>query len=271
MPPTTTTRLGLEKPDPNDLYNVALWNSNMDKLDADIGGLTVCTSSSRPSTPSTGRIIFETDTRLYYHWSGSAWTLYPFGITVCTSGTRPSTPFQGQAIYETDTGAILVHNSGAWVTMVAGTNFQPGLIAGNSYDAANTTLTTMANNTTEQLSGMSIPSATYRVGYVYKVTALVEYDNVAGGRLLFRLRINGTAGTQLGTMQSADQISGSVREHQIVTGFIKPSGSDITDTVVLTATRGATNATVPRIYKSTTTKPFIMSELIGPSSRLTSV
>lgn len=271
MPPTLTTRLELEKPDPDDLYDVAIWNNNMDKLDADIGGLTVCTSSTRPSTPSVGQLIFETDTRRYYHRGASTWELFPFGITVCTSGTRPSSPFQDQAIYETDTGAILVRNSGAWITIIPGTNFQPGIIQGNCYDAANATLTTMSNNTSEQLTGMSIPSATYRVGYVYKVSAVVEYDNVAGGRLTFRLRINGLAGTQIGTFQSPDQISGSIREHAQIFGIIKPSGSDLTDTVVVTAQRGATNATVPRIYKSTTTKPFAMSELMGISSRLSAV
>lgn len=271
MPPTLTPRLSLKKPDTEDLYDVAIVNENMDKLDADVGGLVICTSSTRPTTPSSGQIIYETDTRRYYHWSGSAWSLFPFGITVCTSGTRPASPFQDQAIYETDTGAVLVRNAGAWVTVVAGTVFQPGLIAGNSYDAGNSTLTTMANNTTEQLSGMSIPSATYRVGYLYRVTALVEYDNVAGGRLLFRLRMNGLAGTQIGAFQSPDQISGSTREHVQVFGLIRPTGSDVTDTVVLTATRGATNATVPRIYRNTATRPFIQSELLGPASRMPQV
>ncbi|MGE3487455.1 MAG: hypothetical protein AB7L09_22265 [Nitrospira sp.] len=271
MPPTLTPRLGLKKPDPADLYDVAIVNENSDKLDADVGGLVICTSATRPSTPISGQIIFETDTRRYYHWSGSVWTLFPFGITVCTSGTRPATPFQDQAIYETDTGAILVRNSGAWVTVVPGTIFQPGLVAGNSYDASNSTLTTMANNTTEQLSGMSIPSATYKVGYLYRVTAMIEKDDVAGGRLLFKLRMNGVAGTQIGAAQSPGQVSASIREHILVTGLIRPSGSDVTDTIVLTATRGATNATVPHFFRNTVTRPFIQSELLGLASKMPSV
>jgi len=37
------------------------------------GVVTLCTSSTRPGSPSSGDLIFETDTALYYGWSGSAW------------------------------------------------------------------------------------------------------------------------------------------------------------------------------------------------------
>jgi len=36
--------------------------------------VTVVTSSSRPASPSAGEIIYETDTKLYFGWNGSAWT-----------------------------------------------------------------------------------------------------------------------------------------------------------------------------------------------------
>jgi len=36
--------------------------------------MTVCTSGSRPASPSTGQQIFETDTGLQAVWSGSAWS-----------------------------------------------------------------------------------------------------------------------------------------------------------------------------------------------------
>ena len=36
--------------------------------------VTVCTSTTRPASPSAGAIIFESDTSLYYGWSGTAWT-----------------------------------------------------------------------------------------------------------------------------------------------------------------------------------------------------
>ncbi|CAB5217007.1 hypothetical protein UFOVP199_28 [uncultured Caudovirales phage] len=37
------------------------------------GAVTVCTSSTRPGSPSAGDLIFETDTKLYYGYSGIAW------------------------------------------------------------------------------------------------------------------------------------------------------------------------------------------------------
>lgn len=67
---TTTTNLGLRKPDPNDFYDVtAIANFNSDLLDAAIGpsggstGTIICTSTTRPSTPVPGMRIYETDTQ----------------------------------------------------------------------------------------------------------------------------------------------------------------------------------------------------------------
>ena len=34
----------------------------------------IVTSSTRPSSPSEGQIIYETDTNLYYGWNGTSWT-----------------------------------------------------------------------------------------------------------------------------------------------------------------------------------------------------
>lgn len=70
---TTTTNLGLRKPDPNDFYDVtAINNFNADILDAAVGGsgssggTIICTSTTRPSSPVPGMTIFETDTRRGY-------------------------------------------------------------------------------------------------------------------------------------------------------------------------------------------------------------
>ena len=42
-------------------------------LSAGNGGATICTSSTRPAIPTTGAIIYETDTTRTYIWSGSSW------------------------------------------------------------------------------------------------------------------------------------------------------------------------------------------------------
>lgn len=74
---TSTTRLGLRKPDPDpttgDDVDVSLdISASMDKIDAAVG-CTVCTSGTRPGSPWQGQLIFETDTGKVQVWNGSAW------------------------------------------------------------------------------------------------------------------------------------------------------------------------------------------------------
>lgn len=111
---TTTSRLGLNKPDTTDLVDIAVLNQNADKLDA-AAGATICTSSTRPTTPFNGQIIFETNTNstLVYKASTSSWTIVG-GVDVCTSSTRPSLPYEGQQIFETDTKKEYTYVSGTW-------------------------------------------------------------------------------------------------------------------------------------------------------------
>lgn len=69
---TETTNLGLVKPDPQELYDIAVHNGNSDKIDAGYG-VTFCTSITRPPSPRPKQIIFETDTNLGYGWDGAEW------------------------------------------------------------------------------------------------------------------------------------------------------------------------------------------------------
>lgn len=120
MATTFTARLGLTKPDPVDFYDVAVWNANSDKIDADMGGATVCTSGARPSVPYQGQLIYETDSKNFYVRSGVLW-LPVDATTLCTASTRPASGlrFPGQLIYETDTGNALVRNAAdsAWIPL----------------------------------------------------------------------------------------------------------------------------------------------------------
>lgn len=113
---TTTSRLGLTKPATSDTVDITVFNNNADKVDAAVGSVT-CTSTTRPSTPYTGQIIYETDTLYTYVYSSSSWVRVDKSTTVCTSSTRPSSPYTGQLIYETDTQKTYVY-SGGW-TIVA--------------------------------------------------------------------------------------------------------------------------------------------------------
>jgi len=77
----------------------------------------VCTSSTRPPSPTEGMAIYETDTDRYLVYDGSNWNL-PKSIAgpyVCTSSTRPSLGlFEGMMIYETDTDIVGYYNGSQW-------------------------------------------------------------------------------------------------------------------------------------------------------------
>lgn len=74
---TLTTRLALEKPDPDpitgDDVDVSVINDNSDRLDANIG-FVICTAATRPATPWDGMPIYETDTNRFYAYVEGGWT-----------------------------------------------------------------------------------------------------------------------------------------------------------------------------------------------------
>lgn len=70
---TTTTRLALTKPASSDPVDIAVLNANSDKIDLAVGAKRV-TSSTRPSTPFDGQMIFETDTNKFLVWDATAVT-----------------------------------------------------------------------------------------------------------------------------------------------------------------------------------------------------
>lgn len=81
MAPTFTAVYQFAKADPADMYDVVgVVNANWDKAEAGmialagaVGGVTFCTSTTRPGSPVNGRLIYETDTRRGYIWTG-VWT-----------------------------------------------------------------------------------------------------------------------------------------------------------------------------------------------------
>lgn len=77
---TTTTKLGLVKPDGGDLVDIAVLNANADKIDASAGP-TICTSTTRPTSPYNGQLIFETNTYNQYIWVSATSTWARLGST----------------------------------------------------------------------------------------------------------------------------------------------------------------------------------------------
>lgn len=64
-------------------------NLNFEAID-DAVGTTIVTSSTRPSTPFTGQQIYETNTKLTYVWSGSAWVLQSAPVTIFVQSGQPT-------------------------------------------------------------------------------------------------------------------------------------------------------------------------------------
>lgn len=77
---TNTSRLSLTKPSSSENAEVSVLNSNFDTIDQNAGAR-ICTSTTRPSQPFIGQIIFETDVAALRWWDGTNWrTLTPFSV-----------------------------------------------------------------------------------------------------------------------------------------------------------------------------------------------
>jgi hypothetical protein len=114
---TFTTRLGLRKPAGTDNINVSTdIDADYDLIDANVG-TTVCTSSTRPSSPFSGQTIFETDTKRFLVWTGTQWLHH--SIPVVTATSQIVAPFDGQIIFNNTDDLIYRYNGSAWVGVVA--------------------------------------------------------------------------------------------------------------------------------------------------------
>ena len=90
----------------------------------------IVTSTTRPSSPSEGQIIYETDTNLYYGWNGSSWTSIGGGAT--GGGTDQIFYENGQTVttnytLSTNKNAVtagpVTINSGVTVTVPSGSTW----------------------------------------------------------------------------------------------------------------------------------------------------
>lgn len=115
---TTTTKLGLTKPDFVDVVDISELNTNADEIDAAVG-FTVCTNATRPASPYTGQSIFETDTGDSFIWDGSAWQPGGGGGSIEISPTAPSNPSAGDLWWDSDNGNLYIYytdvDSSQWV------------------------------------------------------------------------------------------------------------------------------------------------------------
>lgn len=141
---TTTARLRLRKPTRDDLISVLQdLDGNYDAIDAAMGA-TICTSTTRPSQPYAGQLIYETDTGFEYIWN-AAWVLVsanPFpGMRAFANTAAVVSPVTNQVIYDLSdknlkmwTGTawqIIYPGFGSWLSLPKNngwTNFDPTLL-----------------------------------------------------------------------------------------------------------------------------------------------
>lgn len=110
---TTTPRIGLTKPDGTDLVDIAVLNTNFDKIDSNIASTKI--QSTKPTTANAGDLWWDSDTgTLYLYYTdanSSQWvaaTSDPINIGVVASQAERDaqypTPAQGMSVYRTDLG-----------------------------------------------------------------------------------------------------------------------------------------------------------------------
>lgn len=110
---TTTPRIGLTKPDGTDLVDIAVLNTNFDKIDSNIASTKI--QSTKPTTANDGDLWWDSDTgTLYLYYTdanSSQWvaaTSDPINIGVVANQTERDaqypTPAQGMSVYRTDLG-----------------------------------------------------------------------------------------------------------------------------------------------------------------------
>lgn len=120
---TTTTKLGLRKPDPNpttgDFVDPANdLNNNWDKID-NAFGTAICTSTTRPSTPFVGQQAYETDTiaQIVCISTGPAvWRYTTVPQVASVSARNALTVYAGLRAFRFDIGVEQYYNGSVWLS-----------------------------------------------------------------------------------------------------------------------------------------------------------
>lgn len=187
-----------------------------------------------------------------------------------TSATRPSTPKRRQIIVETDTGRIMQWDGDSWEIVYSPPVITSPLVGGNRYDGTDNTLTTLAVNGTEQLTGQSSGSLALEANTAYMITAIAEWDStVQTDRYDFKIRVTDTAGVVRGLKQNVGMFSSGVREQLHLQGQHHQGAAGSVTFVLTMQRRSGTGG--GRVYRSTWARPCVIVEKMGATGLITSV
>ena len=206
---TNTTKLALVKPDGTDLVDIAVLNANADKIDTAAGAF-ICTSTTRPTSPWNGQVIFETNTLNQYVWlsSTSTWARLgstPAGTVVSVASNTVPTGWllcDGTSYQTTtypDLAAALNYAFGG-----SGSNFNVPDLRGRVPVGKNAgtfaTLGATGGAETVTLTEAQMPSHSHGGA---TISAGAHAHNIAlGGTQLAYTQTTATAGANLGGLQS---------------------------------------------------------------------
>lgn len=121
---TTTPRIGLTKPDGTDLVDIAVLNTNFDKIDSNIASTKI--QSTKPTTANAGDLWWDSDTgTLYLYYTdanSSQWvaaTSDPINIGVVANQSdrdaQYPSPQQGMKVFRKDTNNEEIYDGSSWV------------------------------------------------------------------------------------------------------------------------------------------------------------
>jgi hypothetical protein len=144
----------------------------------------VCTSTTRPTAPYTGQIIYETDVKAMSVWNGSAWE--PFGDVriFSSSAARASaipTPIEGLVTYLQDVDELEVYNGSSWLRLVVTSDDEGVSIGGDIFaNTGNIRMNRAGGDTTTAKGGLEflIDGTTYARLYQSAAGNLLSQGNI---------------------------------------------------------------------------------------------
>jgi hypothetical protein len=216
VPDPSTTRLALykSKSDGSELVSYTQdIGQNLDKLDA-AAGFQVVTSSTRPSSPYSGKPIAQSDTSYSTYFSNgtapasASWVEIPNSSSTFGSNLKLAT--SAQLVIGADTN---LYRSAA-NTLKTDDSFVIGgdlklVNGGTTYRNKLSTSTTVANTASETvIAALTIPAGDAVAGAVYRIKAWGVASVTGTPTLTLRSRLGGVAGTALGSSGARTASSG---------------------------------------------------------------